>query len=156
MDFDTYRTIAEVAITLTGFIGVVVVIKSREEPFSRLGLATILSTSFGAVMFAFLPELLSGVFNEAATWRLACGLFGLYHLYLILWFQAKQRSIRSNTPVQWVIVFFSFWVVGLKLAVGLGFLLPWAYEVYYLGLLWLIGVAGYLFMRILFDDTEDS
>ncbi len=152
MVFDTYRTIAEVAVTLTGFIGVVVVLKRRDEHFSRLGLATIMSTSLGAVLFAFLPELLSGVFSEAVTWRLANGSFGLYHLYLILWHQFRQRSIRSNTPVQWVVVFLSFWVVGLKLAVGLGHLLAYAYGIYLLGLLWLIGVAGYLFTMILFDD----
>ena len=105
-------------------------------------------------MFAFIPELLSGVFSEETTWRLANGIFGLYHLFLILYHQARQRSIRANTPVQWVIVFLSFWVVGLKLAVGLGYLLAWAYEIYYLGLLWLIGIAGYLFTRILFDSPQ--
>ncbi len=43
-------------------------------------------------------------------------------------------------------------MVGLKLAVGLGHLLAYAYGIYLLGLLWLIGVAGYLFTMILFDD----
>jgi hypothetical protein len=60
MTFDTYRSIAEVAVTLTGFIGVVVVLKNQNQDFSRIGLTTIMSTSLGAVMFAFVPELLSG------------------------------------------------------------------------------------------------
>ena len=46
MTFDTYQSIAEVAVTLTGFIGVVVVLKNQNQDFSRIGLTTIMSTSF--------------------------------------------------------------------------------------------------------------
>jgi hypothetical protein len=45
-------------------------------------------------------------------------------------------------------------VIGLKLAIGLGFLLSYAYDIYFLGLLWLIGVSAYLFALILFDSPE--
>jgi hypothetical protein len=82
----------------------------------------------------------------------SCGAFGLYHLYLIINHQVKQRSIRSNTPMQLVITILSFPVVGLKIAVGLGFLMSFAYDIYYLGLLWLVGVTAYLFALILLDD----
>jgi hypothetical protein len=91
VNYDAFRVIAEVAVTLTGFIGIVVVLRHRDRPFSRLGLATILAS---------LP------------------------------------------------------VVGLKLAVGLGFLMPWAFEIYYLGLLWCVGIAAYLFAMILFDASD--
>lgn len=53
-----------------------------------------------------------------------------------------------------LITLLSFPVVGLKLAVGLGFLLSYAYDIYFLGLLWLIGVSAYLFALILFDSPE--
>ena len=46
-------------------------------------------------------------------------------------------------------------MVGLKLMVGLGFMLAFAYEIYLLGLLWLIGFVGYLFTLILFQGLED-
>jgi len=84
----------------------------------------------------------------------ACGSFGLYHLFLIINHQAKQRSIRSNTPIQLAITLLSFPVVGLKIAVGLGYLLAYAYDIFYLGLLWLVGVTAYLFTLILFDKSE--
>ena len=45
-------------------------------------------------------------------------------------------------------------MVGLKIAVGLGFLLSYAYDIYYLGLLWLIGITAYLFAGLLFDQPE--
>ena len=48
MNFDSYRTIAEISVALTGFIGVVIVLQHRDKPFSRLGLTTILATSLGA------------------------------------------------------------------------------------------------------------
>ena len=54
------------------------------------------------------------------------------------------------------ITLLSFPVAGLKLAVGLGFLLPFAYEIYYLGLLWLVGASAYLFAMILFDKLRSD
>jgi hypothetical protein len=41
MNFDSYRTIAEMSVSLTGFIGIVVVLQHRDKSFSQLGLATI-------------------------------------------------------------------------------------------------------------------
>jgi hypothetical protein len=35
-----------------------------------------------------------------------------------------------------------------------GFLMPWAFEIYYLGLLWCVGIAAYLFAMILFDASD--
>ncbi len=49
----------------------------------------------------------------------------------------------------------SFALVGLKIAVGLRFLLSYAYDIYYLRLLWLVGIAAYLFAMILFDEPEN-
>ena len=156
MNFDSYRTIAEMSVTLTGFIGIVVVLQHRDKTFSRLGLATIFGTSLGAAMFSFLPDFLWNMLRPDTAWRVACGTFGLYHLFLIINHQARQRSIRANTPIQLIITILSFPVVGLKIAVGLGFLMSYAYDIYYLGLLWLVGIAAYLFAMILFDEPENS
>jgi hypothetical protein len=57
--------------------------------------------------------------------------------------------------MQWLILGLSLGVVGLKLMVGLGLMLAHAYEIYLLGLLWLIGFVGYLFTLILFQGLED-
>lgn len=153
MDFDSYRTIAEISVALTGFIAIILVLQHRDKSFSQLGLATILGTSLGAMMFSFVPEFLGNLLSSATAWRVACGSFGLYHLFLIINHQVRQRSIRSNTPVQLAITLLSFPVVGLKIGVGLGFLLTYAYDIYYLGLLWLVGVTAYLFSLILFDES---
>ena len=154
MNFDAYRTIADISVALSGFIGIILVLQHRDRSFAQVGLATIFGTSLGAMMFSFVPDFLSGFLSSDIAWRVACGSFGLYHLFLIIFHQARQRSIRSNTPVQLAITLASFPVVGLKLAVGLGFLLAYAYDIYYLGLLWVVGVTAYLFALILFDSPE--
>jgi len=154
MNFDSFRTVAEVSIALTGFLGIIVILQHKDKSFSRLQLVGILQTTLGAAMFSFLPDFLGHFLSAEAAWRLACGCFGLYHLYLIVSHQAKQRGIRTNTPFQLAVTILSFPVVGLKLAVGLGFLLTYAYDIYYLGLLWLLGIASYFFVIILLDDPE--
>ena len=156
MNFDSYRTIADISVALAGFIGIILVLQHKDRSFSRLGLSTILGTSLGAMMFSFVPDFLGNFLSAETAWRVACGSFGLYHLFLIINHQARQRSIRTNTPIQLIITLLSFPVVGLKIAVGLGFLLAHAYGIYYLGLLWLVGVSAYLFAMILFDRSEDS
>ena len=154
LDFEALRTIAEISVTLAGIVGIIVVIQHRDAAFMALGMTTIFGTSFGAMIFALLPDFLSGILPTATMWRLVCGMFGLYHLFLILQHQIKQRSIRANTPVQLIITLASFPVVAAKLAVGLGFLLAYAFEVYYLGLLWMIGISAYLFAMIIFDNPQ--
>ena len=154
MNFEAYRTIADISVALAGFIGIVIVLQHRDKAFFQLGLFTIFGAAFGAMMFALIPDLLSRLLSPETMWRVTCGTFGLYHLFLIINHQARQRSIRSNTPIQLAITLLSFPVVGLKIAVGLGFLLSYAYDIYYLGLLWLIGVSAYLFAMILFDQPE--
>lgn len=160
VDLEAMRSIADISVALAGFIGIILVLQHRDAAFMALGMTTIFGASFGAMMFALLPDLLSGLLATEIMWRVVCGVFGSYHLFLILQHQFKQRSIRANTPIQLTITLLSFPVVGAKLAVGSGYLLAYAYEIYYLGLLWLVGVSAYLFAMILFDnpqlDTETS
>jgi hypothetical protein len=155
IDFDSFRTIAEISVALTGFIGIILVLKHRDKSFAQLGLSTILGASLGAMMFSFVPEFLGNFLSAETAWRVACGSFGLYHLFLIINHQVRQRSLRANTPIQLAITLLSFPVVGLKIATGLGFLLSYAFDIYYLGLLWMVGVSAYLFSMILFDNSED-
>ena len=153
VDFDSFRTIAEIAIALTGFIGILIVLRADHKAFPRLGVITILGTTLGAVLFAFVPEFLLELMDPEAAWRLATGAFGWYHLALILNHQVRQWRIQANTPVQWVIVLLSLVVVGLKIGVGFGFWLEQAFAIYLLGLWWLVGIAGYLFARVMLDGS---
>ena len=152
--FDSFRTIAEVSVTLAGFVGIIAVLRRRDEGFSRFGLVQLLQTTFAALFFALLPDLLSNVFSMDTTWRASAGAFGLYHGFAIVNHRIRQRGLRKTTWLQIAITIASIPVVVLKLLVGLGFLMQHAYAIYYLGLLWLLGIAVFLFGMLLFDPAD--
>ncbi len=154
MSFDSYHTVAGLAVALTGFTGIVLALQHQDKRFSRVALSSILGTSVGAMLFAFVPELLMNVLSPEASWRVASGSFGLYHLFLIINHQARQLQFRKNTPTQLVVTLLSLPIVGLKIGVGLGFLFSYAYGIYFLGLLWCIGVSAYLFAMILLGESD--
>jgi hypothetical protein len=153
--FDAYYAISNIAVALTGFIGIIVALQHKDQRFPRLALSTIIATSVGAMLFAYLPELLQNLLGNELSWRVANGSFGLYHLFLIVNHQSRQLQFKANTPVQLLIVLLSlFPVVALKLAVGLGYFMAYAYDIYLLGLLWCIFIPAYLFAMILLPKNQ--
>jgi hypothetical protein len=80
----TFETISELAIALTGFTGVVVVLGTRSvEDWSdaeRFGFKSLLYWSLGTVFLALVPSGLSSL-GEAvpAPWRVAHALFAIFH-----------------------------------------------------------------------------
>lgn len=152
-----FYTISQIAITLTGFIAVLVALQEGDKRFSRLAVFTIFGTTGGALIFAFLPELLMDVVSVQAAWRISCGTFGFYHLFLIFNHQIRQLQFKKNSPTQLMIVILSiFPVVFLKIAVGFGFFLKYSYEIYLLGLVWCIFIPLYLFSMIILAYTKQN
>jgi hypothetical protein len=152
-----FYTIAQIAITLTGFIAVLVAIQHEDNKFSRLAVVTIFGTTGGALIFAFIPDLLMNIMKTETAWRIACGTFGIYHLGLIFNHQIRQLQFKKNSPTQLAIVILSiFPVVFLKIAVGFGFFLYCANEIFLLGLVWCIFIPLYLFAMIILAYTKDN
>ena len=157
MPFESFLMIAQIAVALTGFIGVTVTLRhGRDAGFSRLLLASILQTTLGAALFAVVPDLLSPLLKPAVMWRVACGGFGLYHLTIFARHILRQRSLKQMGAVQIVVTITSLPVIGLKLGVGFGFFVAYAYSIYYLGLVWLLGIACYSFTLLLFHDDDPA
>ena len=95
------------------------------------------------------------IVDENMAWRISNATFGLYHLGLILNHQVRQLQFKKNGPVQLVIVLLSvFLVVGLKLAVGLGFFMDYANIIFFFGLLWCVFIPLYLFSMIILDINK--
>ncbi len=156
MSPSSYYTIAQIAITLTGFIAIIIAIQHDDTKFSNLAIVTILGTTVGAMIFSFIPEMLMSITDETTAWRISNGTFGIYHLGLILNHQARQLQFKKNSPVQLIIVLLSiFLVVGLKLAVALGFFLDYANVIFFFGLLWCVFIPLYLFSMIILDINKN-
>lgn len=153
MNYQPFDTIAEVAATFAGFVGVILVIRSRGGALPRLQMAGFLQTSLGAVAFALLPEFILEILTEEKTaWQLLCSLFGLYHLLVFINYLSKHKDLRKMELLQKSISIASVPVIALKLAAGAGFLPNHAASIYHLGLLWLLGVSIFFFSQILLDE----
>lgn len=152
--FDAFHTIAEIAVAMLGVTGLVLALGHKDFRFPKVAILSIFGTTMSAIIFAFVPEILSRPLGEVAAWRISAGLFGLVHLGLLVNHQARQLQFRKNTPLQLAITLASLPVIGLKLAVGLGFLLPYAQEIYLLGLLWCAGIPAYIFLMLMMDYLD--
>jgi hypothetical protein len=135
---EALQTVAEIAVTLIGFVGIFLAFSAERARTSKAELVDFLLSAIGATVFAFLPVVLSGVVGQHALWRLSCGLFGVFHLAIWTWSVRAHLAVRRFSVVEWSFTAASLFVVGLKLAVGAGFLVIWGYQIYLLGLVWLI------------------
>ena len=91
--------IAEIAVALAGFTGVVVVFGSRSagswHPGDRLRLGFLLEASLTAGGFSLWALVLySSMANAGLAWALASGPWALYMLYSL---SASRRRIQENT-----------------------------------------------------------
>ena len=64
MSFEAFRILAEVATGLSGFVGVILVVRSRKDPLSRLRLVGFLQNSLAVLVFSLLPEFLVATFGH--------------------------------------------------------------------------------------------
>ena len=80
----TLETIAEVAIALAGFSGIVAVLGQRSSgkwsPTERVRLRLLLEVSLLAVFLSFLPSLMLRGTSPIAAWRISNGVCGLARL----------------------------------------------------------------------------
>ena len=157
MDFEAFRTLAEVSAGFTGFVGVILAIRSRTDPLARLQLIGFLLNSLGVVVFSLVPEMLVGFFGETTlNWRALCLILGLYHLCIMINHVRTQRNLLAMSWFQKLITFLSLPVIALKLSVAVGFLQTYAANVFYLALLWHLWIAIYIFSQILLLNVESE
>jgi len=150
MDFSAFQTLAEVSAGFTGFVGVILAIRSRTEPLARLQLIGFLLNSLGVVVFSLVPEMLVGFFGEnTLNWRVLCLVLAVYHLGIMINHVRTQRGLLQMSWFQKLVTAASVPVIALKLVVVMGYLTAYAANVYYLALLWHLWIAIYIFSQIL-------
>ena len=156
---DALSTIAEIALGLAGFSGVVVVLGRQPGAFSRVEagrLVLLLVSSIGAMFLALLPLSLAPLeLSDSLLWRVSAGTFTGFCVGYGLIGRSRVRIVRADAPEVYssAVSVFNYATVGtaviLQLVVlarptdlGPGF--------YVLGLLSLLLTATVQFVRMLF------
>jgi hypothetical protein len=157
MEFEAFRVIAQIAAAFAGFIGIIVAVRSRLDGLPPMQLTGFLQSSLGALGFALLPDLVFGLgIADQWAWQILCGLFGLYHLYIYVFFLGHFPDLKRMPPFQITIAVFSLPVIGAKLAVGAGLINVYAPNIYHLGLIWLLGVSIFFFAQVMMNDKNEA
>ena len=141
---DALPTVAEIAITLAGFIGLIVVFKPvsaaswSDEDRARVVFVLILCSLI--LLCALLPFALSGLFqSDAVIWGAAEILFGSGNLFLILnmLFRIHAKRINIQFPLlSWPILLIWLLVTASILLSGLGLIWPFSAGLLLMGMLW--------------------
>lgn len=151
---DILQTIAEVAVALTGFSGVVVVLGSRGAgSWSKedlLQLRTLVEPSLLALFGSFLPGTVQlAVPSEPFAWRISTGALGLLGVAALVAFVRRSR-IAGTTFGQRVLTVVSIIGLGALFLASAGVVSQ--YElVFVLGLILALIVAAYNFLLLLFS-----
>ena len=156
---DALSTIAEIALGLAGFSGVVVVLGRQPGAFTRVEagrLVLLLVSSIGAMFLALLPLSLAPLeISSSLLWRISAAAFMAFCLGYALIGRSRVRVVRTHAPeiYSFAVSVFNYATVGIAVALqvvvlarpedlGPGF--------YVLGLLGLLLTATVQFVRMLF------
>ncbi len=158
-DSDLLQTIAEIAIALTGFTGVVAVLGERGRGKWRavdlFRFSNLLMTSIAVLFLAFVPILIHKLgAPELTAWRLSSGMAAAYILVAV----TRGRSIRRlpqdeqveiHRPVLGALLAIHAAVFLLLVASGLGVAYSGESGPFLVGLVWLLAFSVFSFVRLL-------
>lgn len=168
----TSQTIAEVAIALAGFSGIVAVLGQRSSgewsPTERLRLRLLLEASLLVVFLSFLPSLMLRGTSASAAWRVSSGVCGLVHLLPMASFFLRWRRLGWQKPLHEPTPPLFFSAAALSLATGglviilLQLMLAAGLKpgepslIYEISLLWLLGVGAVQFVYLLLYRSRET
>ena len=161
---DSLYNVAEIAIALAGFSGLVAVFRSERLgawlPRERFLFWLLISFALAALFFALLPVTLHLLgFSEAVVWATASALLASY--YVVVGVAALIGHVRMNRaghptsrPLSWYVIFpTGVLVVASLLLNAFGIVLDRAVGVYHLGLLYVLACGSTMFVFLLVFPT---
>ena len=159
---DSLPTVAEIAITLAGFIGLIVVFKPvsaaswSDEERARVVFVLILCSLI--LVCALLPFALSGFkLSEAAVWGVPLVLFGAGNLFLNVTMLLRIRAKRIFIQFPWISwPILSAWILLnlFLLMSGLGLLLPFSSGLLLLGMLWSLLIGAITLIALMAQNMS--
>ena len=155
----TFETVAQIAIALTGFTGVVVALGRRElgwSPTDKFLLQALVYWSLGTTFLAFVPAGLSG-FPPDTAWRLAHFTFVIFHATVFAWYfhQARRHAFPVSTVGHFTVVV-GLGILLAEASVVAGLVLRAAPYLYLLALLWFLYLAATMFIAMVFRQLWDE
>jgi hypothetical protein len=157
---DLLHTIAEVAITLAGFSGVVFILgnraKGRFTQTERNGLFHLLLTSCGnAVVALVVAAILAGSADESVAWRVGCGLVGIFVLFGAGRAINEEKRGEHSLPrfVAWPIPNVAILLAVANIVIAAGILVGFAHIACISLLIYLILVSVLYFASLLVPDN---
>ena len=155
MEIATYKdvllTLAQIAITLIGFSGIVVIFGKRSEaqwtPEESLQLYALIAPSFIVLVGAFIPILISTVIeNPSLIWRISNGITGFIMSLNFAYFmsnpnRAKMTIGHKISAFLGIFVLLSYFLAALAV-------LPWYVFIYIFGLIWSVFIGIHNFVLL--------
>jgi hypothetical protein len=165
--FENLRSMAEIAVSLTGFTGIVVALGRRSHgawtKLELLRLKMLLVTSLAVLFLSLLPLALSGLnFNELKIWLISNPAMAGLHLSALLIFglRARRLDVGKWTPREKKEELF-FTAITLPVSLGLivcqfafacGYLNGYGFFLFYIGLIYLLLLSALHFVLLLIPD----
>ncbi len=161
IEVDSLETMAEIAIALTGFTGVVSVFGPRPSGGwvgpERLFLQALLNWSLIAVVLGMLPGVVSSNFEDPEKlWLSVSVVFAVVHFVSLAWFLVAVTRLGLSTfrRFEQIITIFGIPVgvllVACQAAAVAGPLRSHLALVYHLGILWYLLISALAFSFMLF------
>ena len=159
-DSDLLQTIAEVAVAILGFTGVVAFLGQRAQGAWRtvdlFRLNQLLAAGIAALLFAFLPILLFKLgASESATWRISSGLMAVYFGGALFVSRSAIRNLpetEGSEIVPWIlslILMLNAAVLVLQVLCAAGVAYAGSSAPMLVGLVYLLAFASFQFVRLL-------
>ena len=159
-------TIAEIAIAIIGFAGIVFALRPTQSHVSdamhRLRLRLMIEGSASVMVYAFFPFVLSGILPEQQTWAIGSGFLAFTSPIHVGSIYQRQRRLFGKALIRETLLFDTSVII---MAVGveavlilncLGVLFEPRFAGYLLGVLLPLGVAVAMFVRAIFaSDAND-
>ncbi len=162
--FESRNTIAEVAVTLAGFAGLIAALAGASHqglpPRQRIAFWLVLATSLATLILSFLPRVLFNFgLSEPTSWRICCGVLALVNFATLgLVIRVHRSLLAQGIPTQFATAyvvlptpFGVFALLALATAVGIAPLDP--YALFYAGLVISLAFACLIFVLFLFMRT---
>ncbi len=157
---DVLQTLAEVAITLTGFIGLILVFqRRRDSSYAKADANTmfhLLAGSLCVLGLSLLPLLLQPAFEDSLTvWRICNPLMGIFQAIGATRGLLEYWRGETTLPFKAVVILApgGYLLFAMAFAIALGYLPSFAALVYLLGIGWILVVAITSFISLVFQDV---